>query len=384
MESLTLTLLIVFGGVLLLPPIARRIGIPVIVAEILFGIVIGVSLADLIPKNPIIDFFSSFGLVYLMFLAGLETDFGKLSRHILKGTAAITIASVSIPFLAGVLLSHWVDVHPLLLGTILCTTSMGLILPLTKELKLAKRLSEMLLTSVVLVDIISIFLLSFALAAAKASLEISFLYSFIAVLTLFLLPLLVNRGWFRRNIQSRLVKESHFDIEVRLAFTLVFLLSVASSWLGFHPIIGGFIAGLIISEIVPKAALAEERLQSFGYGFFIPLFFIFTGAKVNLPALFANVHNLIILLVIVAVGILSKLISVGIVAKLSGLELKESTAFGLFHAARLSLIVAAADISIELGLVDKSLFAMFVILAIVSALVTPLLGKYILAKGAER
>ena len=62
MESLTFTMLVVFGGVVLLPPIARRIGIPVIVAEILFGIVIGVSLFDLIPKNPIVDFFSSFGL----------------------------------------------------------------------------------------------------------------------------------------------------------------------------------------------------------------------------------------------------------------------------------------------------------------------------------
>ena len=314
----------------------------------------------------------------------LGTDFGELSHHILKKTVAITIASISIPFLAGVLLSHWVDVHPLLLGTILCTTSMGLILPLTKELKLAKRLSEMLLASVVLVDIISIFLLSFALAAAKSSLEIGFLYSFIAMLTLFLLPLLVSRKWFRRNVQNRLVKESYFDIEVRLAFALIFLLAVASNWLGFHSIVGAFIAGLIISEVLPKTALAKEKLQSFGYGFFIPLFFIFTGAKVNLPAVFSNVDNLIILLAIVAIGMLSKVISVAVVAKLTGLELKESIAFGLFHAARLSLIVAAADISIELGLVDESLFAMFVILAIVSALVAPLLGKYILARGTER
>ena len=384
MDPLTITLLIVFTGIVLLPPIARGIRVPVIVTELLFGIVIGISLFDLIPKYPVVDFFSSFGLVYLMFLAGLEMNFGKMSRYIFKRAVAVALTSVLVPFLVGVLLSYWVDVHPLLLGAILCTTSLGLILPLLKDIQLAEQSSQMLLTSVVLVDIISIFLLAFALVAIQGSFGMEFVYSLILILTLFLLPWLLNRGRLREKIGSRLSKEGHFNIEVRLAFALIFLLAVISNQLGFHSIIGAFIAGLIISEIIPEAALGKENLQSFGYGFFIPLFFIFTGAKVNLPALFSNVHNLIILLVIVTAGILSKVISVAAVTKLGGLGLKESTAFGLFHAARLSLIVAAADISTELGVIDENMFAMFIILAIVSATVAPILGKYILAKDTRK
>jgi len=382
MELLALTLLVVFAGIVLIAPIASRIGIPVNVAEILFGIVIGVSLFDLIPKSPIIDFISSFGLGYLMFLAGLEVNFERLDQRTLKKTVAIAAASVSIPFLAGALLSFWVDVHVLLLGTIFCTTSIGLILPLSKDPRLAKRLSNMLLPSVVLVDIMSVFLLSIALTTAEGSLDISFLYSFITMLALFVLPLFLSRERVRRKIQGMLDRGRHLDMEVKIAFALIFLLTAASGWLGFHYIIGTFIAGLMISTVLPKTTSVLKDFRSIGWGFFIPMFFIFIGAEVNLPALFSNVHNLIILLVIIAVGILSKLIGVGLVAKLSGLSLRQSTACGLFHSARLSLIVAAADISIMLGLVDESLFSMFVILAIVSATVAPVLGKYLLMKGS--
>jgi len=383
MDSLTIALLIVFLGIVLLPPIARRTGIPVIVTELLFGIVIGVSLFDVVPEHPIIDFFSSFGLIYLMFLAGLQMNFGRVSRYVIKSAVAVALISILVPFLAGVLLSYWLDVHPLLLGAILCTTSLGLILPLLKDIQLAEHLSQMLLTSVVLVDIVSMFLLAFALVAIQGSLEVEFIYSLIGILTLFLLPWLLGKEKLREKLGNWLSKEGHFNIEVRLAFALIFLLAIISNQLGFHSIIGAFIAGLIISAVLPGATPTEDNLQSFGYGFFIPLFFIFTGAKVNLPALFSDVHNLTVLLVIVAVGILSKLIGVAFVTKLCGLDVRESVAFGLFHTARLSLIVAAADISIELGVIDENLFAMFIILAIVSAMGAPVLGKYVLRKGAE-
>ena len=75
-------------------------------------------------------------------------------------------------------------------------------------------------------------------------------------------------------------------MEMRAAFAIIFLLAATSVELGFHAIIGAFIGGLLASEILPRATLQEERLQSFGYSFFVPLFFIFVGAKVNLIPVF--------------------------------------------------------------------------------------------------
>jgi Kef-type K+ transport system membrane component KefB len=382
MDSLALTLVIVFAGVVLLPPLARRIGIPVIVAEILFGFAIGKTLFDLVPDHPTIEFFSTFGLVYLMFLAGLETELGKMRWKNVRKALAIGLVSVAAPFLAGYFIAPWVKIHPLLLGTILCTTSLGVILPMLKELNLSPRLSRLLLTSVVLVDILSLFLLAFALATIQGQLESRFLYSLIGIVILFLVPWIINRRKLRRKITSKLFRKSYFEMEMRLAFALIFLLGAVSLQLGFHSIVGAFIAGLLISEILPKRTLESEKLQSFGYSFFVPLFFIFTGAKVNLLTVFTNLDNITVLLVIIAVGVLAKVVSVAIAGRLSGVNMKRSIAFGLFHTARLSLILAAADISIRLGLIGERLFSIFVILAVVTSTAAPALGKFILGKKA--
>jgi CPA2 family monovalent cation:H+ antiporter-2 len=385
MDSLALTLVIVFAGVVLLPPLARRIGIPVIVAEILFGIIIGRSLFDLVPDHPTIEFFSTFGLVYLMFLAGLETEFGKMRWKNIRKALAIGLVSVAVPFAAGYFIAPWAGIHPMLLGTILCTTSLGVILPMLRETNLPPRLSRLLLASVVLVDILSLFLLAFALATIQGHLESRFFYSLLGIVILFLVPWIINKRKLRRKITSKLFRKSYFEMEMRLAFALIFLLGAVSTQLGFHSIIGAFIAGLLISEILPRRTLESERLQSFGYSFFIPLFFIFTGAKVNLLTVFTNLSNVTVLLVIIAVGMLAKALSVTVATRLSGVKsMRRSIAFGLFHTARLSLILAAADISIRLGLIDERLFSIFVILAVVTSTVAPALGKYVLRTEAVK
>jgi Kef-type K+ transport system membrane component KefB len=380
MDSLAITLVIVFSAVVLLPLLAPRVRMPVITLELIFGIVIGRSLLDLVPAHAVIDFFSSFGLVYLMFLAGMDTDLARIRWVILKKVLAIALVSMAIPFISGVAISHWVKMNPLLLGTILCTTSLGLVLPMLKEISWSKRLSQMLLVSVVIVDILSMFLLAFVLATLQGTLEIRLLYSMLALVILFVIPWIVRRQKVRRKITNKLFRKKYFEMEMRVAFAIIFLLAALSVQLGFHSIIGAYIAGLLVSEILTKATLEQERLQSFGYSFFIPLFFIFTGAQVNLLPVLSTLNNLAILLAIITTGIVSKVIGVAIASKLSGLKTRHSIAFGLFHTARLSLIIAAADISLELGFIDSNLFAIFIVLAVVSATAAPSLGKHVLAK----
>ena len=381
MDSLALILVIVFSGVVLLPPLASRLRMPVIVLELLFGIAIGKSSLNLIPDNPIVDFFSAFGLVYLMFLAGMEMDLDKIHWKIMKKVLFISLMSLAVPFISGVALSYWVDTNPFLFGTILSTTSLGLVLPSLKDLNLTKRQSQMLLVSVIIVDIVSMFLLAFVLSALQGTLEVRFIYSLLAIATLFLIPWFIKKRKLRRKFTTKLWKKQYFEMEMRVAFAVIFLLGTISLNLGFHSIIGAFIAGLLISEILPKAVLQEEKLQSFGYSFFIPLFFIFTGAKVNLVPVFSSLNSLVILFAIIIIGIISKALSVTIATRLSGLKMKQSLAFGFFHTARLSLIIAAVDISLELELIDDNMFAIFIILAIISATLAPSLGKYVLSQG---
>ena len=380
-EALTISLVIIFILIIVSPLLSKRVRIPVIVIELIFGLIIGRSLLDIIPSHPIIEFFSSFGLVYLMFLVGLEVDFNAIRNH-LYSTLIIALFSISVPFLAGTALSFQLMVHPLLLGTIFSTTSLGIILPLSRELEYSEEYKYVLLVSVTLVDVLSIFLLAFALSIIKGPIEASFFYSLIAILSLFLIPTFIRRirgGEFRDRAREWIHEKTHFEFGVRWAFALIVVLAAVSEWLGFHSIIGSFIAGLIVSELIPEEIpILKEKLASFGYGFFIPLFFIITGAKVNLPLLLSNITNINHLTLIIIVAIVSKVIGVFIATKIIGFNFRESVSFGLFHSARISLIIAAAEISIELGLIDEALFSIFVILAIFSAIFGPSIGKHVL------
>jgi Kef-type K+ transport system membrane component KefB len=85
MDTVIFTMVVVFIGIVLLPPLAHRAHIPVIVLELLFGIAIGRSSVNLVPDNAIINFFSDFGLIFLMFLAGMEIDMSKINRNNEKG-----------------------------------------------------------------------------------------------------------------------------------------------------------------------------------------------------------------------------------------------------------------------------------------------------------
>lgn len=378
MDSLMLSLIIVFLGITLIPMIPKRFGIPVIVAELIFGILIGKSLFNIIPAHSIINFFSYFGLAYLMFLVGLEIDLIMIRKYISQ-TVLIVLFSIGIPFVTGMMLANAVNVHPLLLGTVFSTTSLGLVLPLVKEVRYHKRFLQILLGSVLVIDMVSMFLLAFSLTIIQDELGASFFYSFLVVLLLFVIPWIINKWDIRKRISTWVEKKAHFDMELRFAFALIVILATVSEELGFHSIIGAFIAGLIISELTPTPSVLEEKLEGFGYGFFIPLFFIFVGARVDIPALFSSVSTIDVLVLVLVAALASKAVGVGVIAKIRGFNLHESVAMGFFHAARLSLIIATAEIGNRTGLIGDNAFSMLVIVAIVTSLIGPFVGKFMLS-----
>jgi len=377
MEPTTLVLIIILLAITIAPVISRYTHLPVIVIELIIGIIIGKSFLDIIPSNTLFDFFSSFGLIFLMFLAGLEMDFARI-RESFTRTVVIAVFSISVPFFSGYFIAQYIGIHPLILGAVISTTSLGLILPITKELKHHKELSTVLFGSVILIDILSIFILTFSIVYIRGDFGITFYYSILLLLVLFILPIILNRSNVRKRIAKWLGERSRFAIMVRLSFALLVMLAAVSEELGFHSIVGAFIAGLIISEITPKACQLEEKLESFGYGFFIPFFFILVGSRIDIPSLFTNLANIRMLFIILGIALFSKFISVTLASKAVSFNWKESISMGFFHTARLSLIIAVAEIGRELGLVDDDLFSSFMIIAIISAIIGPVIGKYIL------
>ncbi|MFC2159443.1 cation:proton antiporter [Actinomycetota bacterium] len=377
MEAITLTLIIILLAITIAPIIARYTHIPVIVIELIMGIIMGRSLLDIIPSNALFDFFSSFGLIFIMFLAGLEMDFSKIKKSITK-TAVIALFSLAVPFFSGFYIAPYLGIHPLILGSVICTTSLGLILPICRELEHHKEFAKVLFGSVILIDILSIFILSFSIIYIRGNFNFTFYYSTILLLVLFILPIVLNRSNVKKKISDWIEQKSRFAIMVRFSFALLVILAAVSEELGFHSIVGAFIAGLIISEITPKACQLEAKLESFGYGFFIPFFFILVGSRIDIPILFSSLATIRVLLIILTIALLSKFISVTLVTRVLQFNWKESLSMGFLHTARLSLIIAVAEIGRELNLVDENLFSSFMIVAMVSAIIGPVAGKYML------
>ncbi len=377
MEATTIVLIIILVAITIAPVISRYTHLPVIVIEIIVGIILGRSLLDMIPDNALFDFFSSFGLIFLMFLAGLDMDFAQI-RKSLRNTILIAAASILVPFFSGYAIASYLGINPLILGSIICTTSLGLILPICKELEHHKKMALVLFGSVILIDILSIFILTFSIIYIRDDFGITFYYSIVLLLVLFILPVILNRTNVKKKIESWIGQGNHFSIMVRSSFALLVILAAVSEELGFHSIVGAFTAGLIISEITPRACQLEAKLESFGYGFFIPFFFILVGSRIDLPALFSDLDNIKVLLIILSVALLSKFISVTLMTKALRFDWRESVSMGFLHTARLSLIIAVAEIGRELGLVDETLFSSFMIIAIISAIIGPVVGKYLL------
>ncbi len=379
MESLLVSLTIVFLGITVAPEISRRTKIPLIVVEILLGTLFGVSFLNMIKEDPIIDFFKSFGLIYLMFLAGLDVDFSKIEGRV-RRTIKISLLSVAIPFLTGALIASHIGANPLFVGTVFSTTSIGIVLPFSRELDIEREFSGTLISSVVLVDILSMFLLAFVITLIQGSLSLSFFYSIVLLIILFLIPYAIKRKNIRERIEHWLYSEEHFEQGVRLSFAIIIALVALSGELGFHSIVGAFIAGLVISELTPEESfILERKLESFGYGFFIPLFFILVGSRMDMVSVFSSVKNMEVLTIVVISGIASKMLGVSPASFFSGFNLRESLSMGFLHASRLSLIIAGVEIGYGMGLIDENLFSIFVILAIISVVLCPSAVKHILS-----
>jgi Kef-type K+ transport system membrane component KefB len=376
-----LSLGIILLGILVAPLISTKIKIPVLIVEVIYGIIIGKSFLNIVTEIEWLRFFSFFGLVYLLFLAGLEIEFEEIRRSIIP-VIALATGSLVIPFTLGYLLAKVIQINPIFLGVILCTTSLGVVLPITKSLRQYKSL-QILLGATVLVDLVSMFLLVLTFETFVGSLTYSYLLSISFFLAMFILPLIIGRLGVGSKIWNWSLQRSHFQFELRFCLGLIAIFVVLAELVEVHAILGAFLAGLIISELTDRGSDLEEKLLGIGYGFFVPFFFILVGINTDIPQIFGSMGGLFILVSIIFVGIFGKVIGVGIVSKILGFSSRESLALGFIQSARLSLVLAGIEIGRSIGLIDMAMYSIFVIFAIASVLIAPSIGVSLLRKRLE-
>ncbi|MCU1484975.1 MAG: K+/H+-antiporter [Actinomycetia bacterium] len=375
----------------------RRIGQPQVMGEIVAGILLGPSLFGAVAPGlqhrlfsadvlPFIDVLSQIGLVFFMFLIGLELDV-----RLLKGrghaAAAVSHASIIVPFLSGVgvalaiftrLGSAEGDFVPfaLFLGASMSITAFPVLARILTERGLNKtRLGAVTITCAAIDDVTAWCLLAVVVAVAAAD-GLGGAFGTIGLAVLFIAGMLV----LVRPAVARLAtyqEEGGGLSSTMLAVVFVGLLlsAVATDRIGIHAIFGAFLFGAIMPQQSEFIAELTNKLEDFAVIFLLPLFFAYSGLRTEIGQLGTDTTLWLYCAAIVGVAILGKWGGSTVAARMVGLSWRESLGLGILMNCRGLTELVILNIGLDLGVIPPALFAMLVIMALVTTfMTTPILG----------
>jgi Kef-type K+ transport system membrane component KefB len=360
---------------------------PVVVIELLLGIVIGPEVLGLARSSDFIEFFSNLGLGMLFYFAGYEIDFERIRGAPLKLGALGWALSVGLAYgLGGLLAAAGIVVSFLYTGSALATTAIGTLIPILRDSGgLKTRFGTFLLAAGGAGEFGPILLVTLVLSTASPLHEAAILVAFIilAIAVALASVRLAWRGWpaFEKTF------EASSQLAVRITVVLVFGLVLLASKLGLDVLLGGFVAGMITRAALRGHELQvfESKLTAVGFGFFVPFFFVTSGLEFDLAALgsaeaLAKMALFLVLFLVVR-GAPALLLYRRV------LSATERRALAFFSATELPLVVAITTIAVEAGEMRTSTAAGLVGAAMLSTLIYPFVGialqKRAMAEGGD-
>lgn len=387
-------LLVVIGLAFIVPLVLSRIqrfAIPIVVGEIVAGIIVGNSGLHLVQENFVLEVLSVFGFAYLMFLSGLEIDFTDVLER-MEASGKLTVDDlISNPFVIGgavfgltligsviaaVFLQRLGLINDIwIMGLILSTTSLGVVVPVMKERGLTgDQYAQTILVSSLIADFATIFLISVYVILRSQGLTLEILLILIllgAFVTVYRLAEIFQRHLPAERIFEELSSATS-QIKLRGAFALALVFISLAESLGIENILGAFLAGVIISLLSEgEGSILREKLDAVGYGFFIPIFFVMVGVRFDLPALLSSRRALMLLPLLLGIAYVVKLVPASIYRlKYSW---RETVAAGTLLSSRLSLIIAAAAIGLEMGAISEAINSEVILVAVITCTVSPIL-----------
>ncbi|HZG70536.1 MAG TPA: monovalent cation:proton antiporter family protein [Chondromyces sp.] len=394
-HSSLLSLVIVIVAAFLTPILLHRLKlnfIPVVIAEIIIGIIIGKSGFDLVQPDMWLETLSTLGFLFLMFLSGLEIDFTAFSTKKKKNQAGNSEGQkepnpfrVATIIFAGILLISYglsylfvlagLADDALFMTIIISTISLGVVVPTLKEAHIMKvTIGQIILLIAVIADLVTMILL-----AVYVSLQGNGSNNMWLLLILFgagvLLYFIAKR--FKNKPLFEALSTGTVQIGTRAVFTLMIVLVALSEYVGAENILGAFLAGVLVSLLAPNHELIRQ-LDSFGYGFLIPIFFVMVGAELELWSLLSDKKILLLLPLLMIAFLISKVIPLLLLRKWYDMKTVMASAFLL--TSTLSLVIAAAKIAEDLGVITPQISGTLILSAVITCLITPVIFKKLFPK----
>jgi Kef-type K+ transport system membrane component KefB len=369
--------------------LAPRLRLPAVVLEIVAGIAIGPSGLGWVQIDEPVEILALIGLAFLLFLAGLEIDVQRLRGRTLRITSLGFVVSlvigvgVGIAFHAGGLVRS-----PLFIAIVLSSTSLGVIVPVLKDSgNVGSSFGQLVIAAASIADFGAIILLSLFFSGQGSTDTTGKLILLGLFAVLVAVIGLAIRGFERSDRLSSVLsalQDTTAQIRVRGAFVLLIGFVALADQVGLETILGAFAAGALLSLVDRDESMTHPllrlKLEAAGFGLFIPVFFITSGLRFDLNALFSSASTVarvpLFLLALLAVrGIPALLYS-------SQLGRRQAAIAGLLQSTSLPFIVTATMIGQQIGVVSKPTAAGLIAAGLLSVIVFAVTGLSLLRRGA--
>lgn len=377
--------------------LAVRIGQPAVLGELAAGVILGPSAIDILGFDFLNDghfnleetvfLMAEIGVIFLMFLAGLETNLDEVNK---VRRVAIMAGSFGVlfPIVFGslvVLPFGFSAKEAVFAGIILSATSVSISARTLMELGvLQSRQGISILASAVIDDVLVILILSFFIAFAVDDGEgggitevllivgrVLFFFVIALVAGVFILPPLIR--WASSAPMSEGV--------IATTLVLVFLSAWFAEYVGEVAMItGAFLVGIFLRR-TDVYRIIDEKMHVIAYGFFVPIFFVGVGLQADATQFEAS--DALLLAAISAVAIASKIIGCGLGARVAGEDTRSSLQIGVGMVSRGEVGLIVASVGLAQGLVSTNLFSVMVLMILITTLVTPILLKIVFAEEKE-
>jgi Kef-type K+ transport system membrane component KefB len=390
MPEVSFTNLVIVAAIAVAAPILvgffPRIRVPAVVLEIIAGIIVGPSGLGWVEIDEPVEILALMGLAFLLFLAGLEIDAGRLRGRLLRLASVGFLLTVVLGVGAGAALDAGGFVEsPVLVGIALMATSLGLVVPVLKDAKQADTLlGQLVIASSSVADFGAVVLLTlfFSGEDTGAGAKLVLLGGFgLLVVAAGLGLSQLGRSMRLEGVLTRL-QDTTAEIRIRIAVLILVAFVALAEQFGLETILGAFLAGAILN-MVDRDAMSTHphfriKLEAIGYGFLIPVFFITSGLRFDLQALLDSPSAI----ARVPLFLLALLVVRALPAALyrSTIGRRGAIAAGLLQATSLPFLVTAAAIGLELGELTAETGAALVSAGLLSVIVFPIVSLGLLRK----
>ena len=369
----------------------NKIGQPTVIGEVVAGIFLGPSIlgmwfpeytAFLFPKTslPNLQFFSQIGLILFMFVIGMELDL-KVLKTKARDAIVISHASIIVPYALGMGLAYflYIEFAPANINFLSFSLFMGIAMSITAFPVLARIIQErgmtktkigtIALTCAAADDITAWCILASVIAIVKAGSFTSSLFTISLAIVYVFVMLKLIRPFINRLGEVYSNRETLSLNIVAIIFGVLLISSYATEVIGIHALFGAFIAGVIMPPKFSFRRILIEKVEYVALGLLLPLFFAFSGLRTQI-GLLNNAHTWGICIVIILIAVIGKFGGSMFAAKFVGQSWKDSIAIGALMNTRGLVELIVLNIGYDLGVLTPTVFAMMVLMALVTTFMT--------------